>query len=40
LFGVTRSMPGIAHFAHLGGMIFGAGLLYKWGWRPGMTWKR
>ncbi len=31
---------GIAHFAHLGGMIFGAGLLYKWGWRPGMTWKR
>ena len=40
MFGVTRSMPGIAHFAHLGGMIFGAGLLYKWGWRPGMTWKR
>ena len=40
LFGVTRAMPGIAHFAHLGGMIFGAGLLYKWGWRPGMTWKR
>jgi membrane associated rhomboid family serine protease len=40
IFGVTRSMPGIAHFAHLGGMIFGAGLLYKWGWRPGMTWKR
>lgn len=40
MFGVTRAMPGIAHFAHLGGMIFGAGLLYKWGWRPGMTWKR
>ncbi len=40
LFGVTGSMPGIAHFAHLGGMLFGAGLLYKWGWRPGMTWKR
>jgi len=39
LFGVTRTMPGIAHFAHLGGMIFGAVLLYKWGWRPGMTWK-
>jgi membrane associated rhomboid family serine protease len=38
--GLSRSMPGIAHFAHLGGMIFGAGLLYKWGWRPGMTWKR
>lgn len=40
VFGVTGSMPGIAHFAHLGGMFFGAGLLYKWGWRPGMTWKR
>ncbi len=40
LFGVKGLMPGIAHFAHLGGMIFGAGLLYKWGWRPGMTWKR
>lgn len=40
LFGITGSMPGIAHFAHLGGMIFGAALLYKWGWRPGMTWKR
>ena len=39
LFGVTRAMPGIAHFAHLGGMIFGAVLLYKWGWRLGMTWK-
>jgi membrane associated rhomboid family serine protease len=40
MFGVTKSMPGIAHFAHLGGMIFGAGLLYQWGWRPGMTWKK
>lgn len=40
MFGVTGSMPGIAHFAHLGGMLFGAILLYKWGWRPGMTWKR
>lgn len=40
LFGVTRTMPGIAHFAHLGGMIFGAILLYRWGWRPGMTWRR
>lgn len=38
--GFTRTMPGVAHFAHLGGMIFGAVLLYKWGWRPGMTWKR
>jgi len=40
MLGVSRAMPGIAHFAHLGGMIFGAALLYKWGWRPGMTWKR
>jgi membrane associated rhomboid family serine protease len=40
LFGVTRTMPGVAHFAHLGGMIFGAILLYRWGWRPGMTWRR
>ncbi len=40
VFGVTKTMPGIAHFAHLGGMVFGAGLLYKWGWRPGMTWRR
>ena len=40
LLGLSRAMPGIAHFAHLGGMIFGAALLYKWGWRPGMTWKR
>ena len=40
LLGFTRTMPGIAHFAHLGGMVFGALLLYRWGWRPGMTWKR
>jgi membrane associated rhomboid family serine protease len=40
LFGVTGAMPGIAHFAHLGGMLFGAGLLWRWGWRPGMTWRR
>jgi len=39
LLGFSRAMPGIAHFAHLGGMIFGAVLLYRWGWRPGMTWK-
>jgi membrane associated rhomboid family serine protease len=40
LLGFSRAMPGIAHFAHLGGMIFGAALLYRWGWRPSMTWKR
>jgi membrane associated rhomboid family serine protease len=40
LLGFTRAMPGIAHFAHLGGMIFGAMLLYRWGWRFSMTWRR
>lgn len=35
LFGVTGMMPGVAHFAHLGGMLFGLLLLLKWGWRPG-----
>ena len=39
LFGITKAMPGVAHFAHLGGLFFGAGLLWRWGWRPGMTWR-
>lgn len=39
LFGITNAMPQIAHFAHLGGLLVGAGVLWKWGWRPGMTWK-
>jgi membrane associated rhomboid family serine protease len=39
VFGVTGAMPQIAHFAHLGGLFFGAGYLWRWGWRPGMTWK-
>jgi len=39
LFGVTQTMPNVAHFAHLGGLLFGAGVLWRWGWRPGMTWK-
>jgi len=38
VFGVTGAMPQVAHYAHLGGLIFGAGLLWRWGWRPGMTW--
>ena len=38
IFGVTGAMPNIAHYAHLGGLFFGAGLLWRWGWRPGMTW--
>lgn len=33
-FGITGRMPGIAHFAHLGGMLFGLMLLWIWGWRP------
>jgi membrane associated rhomboid family serine protease len=40
LFGLTGAMPGIAHFAHLGGMVIGAAVLWKWGWRPGMTWQK
>jgi membrane associated rhomboid family serine protease len=40
LLGFSHAMPGVAHFAHLGGMAFGAVLLYHWGWRPGMTWRR
>ncbi len=38
VFGVTGAMPQVAHYAHLGGLFFGAGLLWRWGWRPGMTW--
>lgn len=38
VFGVTGAMPQVAHYAHLGGLFFGAGLLWYWGWRPGMTW--
>ena len=34
LFGITGAAPGIAHFAHLGGMVSAAGLLWEWGWRP------
>jgi membrane associated rhomboid family serine protease len=40
LFGLTGTMPTIAHFAHLGGLFGGAALLWRWGWRPGMTWRR
>lgn len=31
IFGITGTMPGVAHFAHLGGMIFGFGLILYWG---------
>lgn len=40
VFAVTGAMPQVAHFAHLGGLFFGAGLLWRWGWRPAMTWKK
>lgn len=39
VFGVTNTMPNVAHFAHLGGLFAGAGVLWRWGWRPGMTWR-
>jgi membrane associated rhomboid family serine protease len=35
VFGLTGAMPGIAHFAHLGGMIFGFGLIMLWGRQDG-----
>ncbi|AKS40694.1 rhomboid family intramembrane serine protease [Wenzhouxiangella marina] len=30
-FGMTGTMSGVAHFAHLGGMLFGLGLILYWG---------
>jgi len=30
-FGVTGTMSGVAHFAHLGGMLFGLGMILYWG---------
>lgn len=32
--GVVAPGSKVAHFAHLGGMLFGALLLWQWGWRP------
>ncbi|GAB1596343.1 rhomboid family intramembrane serine protease [Lysobacter claricitrinus] len=34
LMGVTGTMPGVAHFAHLGGMLFGWLLIRYWRRRP------
>jgi membrane associated rhomboid family serine protease len=34
LAGVTGTMQGVAHFAHLGGMLFGWLLLQYWGGKP------
>jgi membrane associated rhomboid family serine protease len=33
-FGVTGTLAGIAHFAHLGGLVAGLALLWAWGVRP------
>jgi len=33
-FGVTGTLSGVAHFAHLGGLAAGLGLLWAWGVRP------
>lgn len=35
IFGVTGTLAGIAHFAHLGGLLAGLCLLWAWGVRPG-----
>lgn len=32
--GLSGAMGNIAHFAHLGGMVFGLLLMLWWGWRP------
>lgn len=34
VFGVTGTMSGVAHFAHLGGLFAGLVLLWAWGVRP------
>src|SRR2546429_430938 len=38
LFGVTGAQPGVAHFAHLGGMLGGALCILYWRSRRGLTW--
>jgi len=35
LFGMTGTMSGVAHFAHLGGMLFGFALIVYWSSRKG-----
>lgn len=34
IFGVTGTISGVAHFAHLGGLFAGLALLWAWGVRP------
>ena len=38
--GVTRTQSGVAHFAHLGGMAFGFGLIQYWRGRWPFTRRR
>lgn len=33
-FGITGTLAGVAHFAHLGGLVAGLALLWAWGVRP------
>ena len=40
LMGVTGTMGGIAHFAHLGGMLFGWLLIRYWAGKPPFQKKR
>lgn len=35
IFGMTGAMSGVAHFAHLGGMLFGFGLILFWSHQAG-----
>lgn len=34
IFGITGTVAGVAHFAHLGGLVAGLALLWAWGVRP------
>ena len=34
IFGITGTVAGVAHFAHLGGLFAGLALLWAWGVRP------
>jgi membrane associated rhomboid family serine protease len=34
MMGITNTMPGVAHFAHLGGMLFGWLLIRYWRGQP------
>jgi membrane associated rhomboid family serine protease len=38
LYGVTGTMPGVAHFAHLGGMLGGALCILYWRSRRPLSW--